>query len=145
MVPKTILMTAICATGIALSGFAAAQDYRPGEYLTLDLPRAVMSPKPIGPANTFKPGPLGVTFDRGDHAVQARAEPVAEPTKTETITVQKSVTPSPRVAHAPAEHLRQAKRTPIALHRRNPVEAEARDIRIQVWPCRTGGICNWKR
>jgi len=24
-------------------------------------------------------------------------------------------------------------------------DAQALDTRIQVWPCRSGGICNWKR
>jgi len=27
----------------------------------------------------------------------------------------------------------------------NPLDAQAFDTRIQVWPCRSGGICNWKR
>ena len=27
----------------------------------------------------------------------------------------------------------------------NPMDAQARDTRIQVWPCKSGGICNWRR
>jgi hypothetical protein len=33
----------------------------------------------------------------------------------------------------------------VALHGRNPMEAQARDTTVQTWPCKSGGICNWKR
>ena len=36
-------------------------------------------------------------------------------------------------------------RTKFAGHPGNPLDAHASDPRIQVWPCRSGGICNWKR
>jgi hypothetical protein len=150
---------AIGVTALAWGGLAAAQQYNSDEFLHLDLSRAVLSPKPLGPAASFAPGPLNVTVDRGNSAAQANAEPIAEP-KTEkavstaavrvesksTTTSLKTATSGMRVAHARAE--RPAPHRPralVALHQRNPVEAQARDTRIQVWPCKTGGICDWKR
>src|SRR5579863_7993341 len=76
-------------TALASSGLAAAQQYHAGEFLNLDLSRAVLSPKPLGPAASFAPGPLDVTIDRGNDAAQASAESVAEP-KSEPKTVLKS-------------------------------------------------------
>jgi len=28
---------------------------------------------------------------------------------------------------------------------RSSLDAEAFDMRIQVWPCKSGSICNWQR
>jgi hypothetical protein len=156
MAQRHILMIAIGAA-LAWSGLSAAQEYRPDEFLGLDLSSAVLSPKPLGPTAGFKPGPLDVTVDRGNNAVQANGVTVAEPKAVPTATVhveQKSTNRTAlntavsgmRAAHARVG--RSAPRAPralVALHRRNPVEAQARDTSIQVWPCRSGGICNWKR
>lgn len=149
---------------LAWSGLAAAQPYSPGEFLNLDLSKAVLSPRPLGPAASFTPGPLDVTIDRGANPVQANAQLVADPKTVAVQTVhaeddqvadqsrpaasaaRANRTPHTRLAHARAE--RPAPHKPhalVALHGRNPMEAQARDTRIQVWPCRTGGICNWKR
>jgi hypothetical protein len=43
------------------------------------------------------------------------------------------------------EKPRGAARTKLAHRHSNPLDAEAFDRRIQVWPCKTGGICNWQR
>jgi hypothetical protein len=40
---------------------------------------------------------------------------------------------------------RGAARTRLAHRHGNPLDAQASDTRIQVWPCRSGGICNWQR
>jgi hypothetical protein len=134
----------------------AAQQYRADEFLNLDLSHAVFSSKPLGPAASFSPGPLDVMIERKD-AAQANAEFVANPKSVPTATVRAENRPAPkivhhaattptRVAHARVE--RAAPRKPralIALHGRSPMEAQARDTSIQVWPCRSGGICNWKR
>jgi hypothetical protein len=48
-------------------------------------------------------------------------------------------------ATARAERPRRVARTRLARRHTNPLDAEAFDTRIQVWPCRTGGICDWKR
>ena len=172
MVLKNFFIVAIGVAALAWNGLSAAQQYRADEFLNLDLSRAVLSPKPLGPAASFASGPLDVTVDRGNDAAQASAESVAEP-KTEPKTVLKSApqsepktvstapvhveskattrttlrtaAPGMRVAHAHAERSTHTPRTALALHRRNPVDAEALDTRIQVWPCKSGGICSWKR
>src|ERR1700742_425085 len=146
----------------AWSGLASAQQYRPGEFLNLDLSHAVLSPKPLGPAVSFTPGPLDVTIDRGKDASQANAELLVDPKTVPATTVHVEDMPAPKaatpattlkaatiathVAHARVERAGPRKpRTLVALHGRNPLEAQARDTSVQVWPCKSGGICNWKR
>ena len=38
-----------------------------------------------------------------------------------------------------------AARTKLARRQSNPLDAQAMDTRVQTWPCKSGGICNWKR
>jgi hypothetical protein len=136
VVPRNIFIVAIGAALLAWGGVSAAAEYRPDEFLGLDLSRAVLSPKPLGPATGFAPGPLDVTVDRGSNGAQARAEPTAEP---------KIIVHNARVAPARAAQPHNIGRTKLAPHPRSPLDAQAFDARIQVWPCRSGGICNWKR
>jgi len=136
MIPKKVLIAGFCATALVCSGLAVADEYRPEEFLGLDLSTAVLSPKPLGPAVSFTPGPLDVTVDPQSNRAQAIAEPKAEPKVV--------APPRVRVAQARAEP-RLVARTKIARRHRNPLDAEAFDARIQVWPCKSGGICNWKR
>jgi hypothetical protein len=49
------------------------------------------------------------------------------------------------IVHARAEKPRGAVRARLARRHGNPLDAQAFDTRIQVWPCKSGGICNWKR
>jgi hypothetical protein len=42
------------------------------------------------------------------------------------------------------EKPRGAARIKLARRHSNPMDAQASDRRIQVWPCNTGGICNWQ-
>ena len=134
MVLRNIFIAVICATTLAWSGLSIADEYRPGEFLSLDLSSAVLSPKPLGPASGFAPGPLDVTVDR--ESGQAHAEPNDEP---------KVVIHDTRVAHLRAAPARHAARTKLARQHRNPIDAQAFDARVQVWPCKSGGICNWRR
>jgi hypothetical protein len=97
------------------SGSSTADEYRPDEFLKLDLSQAVLSPKRLGPPTQFEPV-----------AVEAKADAVVQPKPTQ-----------------------MAKRhiaVPTKLVRRhgNPLDAQAFDTRIQVWPCKSGGICNWR-
>src|ERR1700724_2915637 len=144
-------------TALALSGLASAQPYRAGEFLNLDLSRAVLSPKPLGPAASFTPGPLDVTVDRGNNAAQASAELVVDPKPVATATVHaqndstsnnstpknftsKSLTSKTtlrtaasgwRAAHASAERsLPHKPHALVALHGRNPMEAQARETTV---------------
>jgi hypothetical protein len=166
MVFNRLWLAAACAAvsgTVVLAGSspATAQQYSPGEFFKLDLSKAVLSPKPLGPATTFTPGPLGVTVDRGNSAAQTNAELVVDPKSVPAAAVHihaesepvanagpaKNITaPRRRVAHARVEPQPVHKpRALVALHGRNPMEAQARDTSIQTWPCRSGGICNWKR
>jgi hypothetical protein len=150
MVPKSVFMALISTIVMAWNGVAIADQYRPDEFLHLDLSKAVLSPKPLGPASGFKPGPLDVNIGRGGADTQASVErkgsepkasvepkASAEAKAVPTIKVQTT-----RVARA--EKTRAPAKAKLARHR-NPLDAQAFDTRIQVWPCRSGGICNWKR
>jgi hypothetical protein len=48
-------------------------------------------------------------------------------------------------AHPRSEKPHGAARTRLARRHGNPLDAQALDTRIQVWPCKSGGICSWKR
>ncbi len=130
MALKHVLKVLLCATLLAWSGLSLAQEYRPDEFLTLDLVKAVLSKKPLGPAAQFEPFPVQARSERA----QARVEPKA---------AARVAAPRIRVAQPRLEQPRHA-HAKLA-HRGNPLDAQARDTRIQVWPCRTGGICDWKR
>ena len=144
MVLKSAFVAAVCTGLLALAGPASAAEYRPAEYLKLDLSKAVLSPKRIGPEARF--GPV---------RIEARSDEVASDTTDADL--EASVWPKPpRKAHVAkttekpsvkpsAEPARGAARAKLAKRHGNPLEAQARDTRIQTWPCRSGGICNWSR
>jgi hypothetical protein len=131
MVPRSFVIAVICTTLLAWGGLAAADEYRPDEFLGLDLSTAVLSPKPLGPPSEFAPA-----------AVEARADRAGEPAPVHIVRVAH---PKIRVANIRAAKPRGAARTRLAHRHGNPLDAQAFDTRIQVWPCRSGGICNWKR
>jgi hypothetical protein len=145
MVLKNVVPAIIGTTLLAWSGLAVADEYRPGEFLGLDLSKAVLSPKPLGPAQQFVPVQIEARTDRGNARALARAEVKVEPKivvhKTRVV---RSHSAKP-VVHARAEKPRGAARTKLARRHGNPLDAQAFDTRIQAWPCKSGGICNWKR
>jgi hypothetical protein len=158
MVLKGVFAALLCLAPLAWSGLSVADEYRPDEYLSLDPPSALLSPKPLGPPARFTPGPLDVNVDRGGDGAQAQAEPTAEPkaepkivtrhTSVVHVRAEKPVVHARAekpVLHARAEIPRAAAKTKLARRHSNPLDAQAFDTRIQVWPCRSGGICNWKR
>jgi hypothetical protein len=55
-----------------------ADDYRPSEFLGMDLSKAVLSPKRLGPPTEFAPVAVEAKSDMRSDA-QARAEPVDVP------------------------------------------------------------------
>lgn len=132
MVPKNLfrdgLAAMICIMLLAWSGVSVADEYRPDEYLGLDLSRAVLSPKRLGPDVRFAPVRIEARADRASTMAHAGR---ATPTKA-------------RIAHQRAERPRGAAHARLARRHGNPLDAQASDTRIQAWPCRTGGICNWK-
>jgi hypothetical protein len=122
---KNAFMAVVCAMLLGWNGASAADERRADEFLSLDLSTAVLSPKPLGPVSHFAP----VQPDAG---AQARARPA-------------TVVAPARVAHFRGEKPRGYARTKLARRHGNPLDAQAFDTRIQVWPCKSGGICNWQR
>jgi hypothetical protein len=135
MGPKNVLAAILCTTLLAWSGGSIADEYRPDEFFGLDLSQALLSPKRLGPATEFAPV-----------RIEAMAEP--KPVHTERVTRAKAhIRPLVRtqVVQARAEKPRGAARVKLAHRHGNPLDAQASDTRIQVWPCKSGGICGWKR
>jgi hypothetical protein len=131
---KNVCAVVIAATLLAWNALASADPYRPDEFLSLDLSSAVLSPKPLGPASQFAPVAVEAKTDRGNEGSPARMEHV--------------VHPKIRLAHVRREKRRVA-HAGLARSQRNPLDAQAFDVqafdaRIQVWPCQSGGICNWR-
>ena len=127
-VPKTVFAVVVCAAFLAASP-STAEGYKPDEFLSLDLSKAALSPKPLGPPSQFELVP--VQADAQNRAAHVNVKPKAAA--------------NVRIAHARAEKPRAAARTKLARRRTNPLDAQAFDTRIQVWPCKSGGICNWQR
>ncbi len=142
MVLKNVCIAMICATLLAWSSASLADEYRPDEFLRLDLSKAQLSPKPLGPPSEFAPVQVEAKADRESEGAQARAEPTAV---SKLVKTKRIVVPSTRVAHMRPEKPRGAARTKLVRRHGNPLDAQAFDTRIQVWPCKSGGICNWKR
>jgi hypothetical protein len=149
MLLRTIFAAAaIIATALAWSGASVADETRPDRYqgdelLGLDLSKAVLSPKPLGPATSFTPGPLDVTVSPADNRAHADAKPVAAP-RVNSATVARSARTAHIADRRPALP-RLLARTKFVHHHGNPLDAQAFDARVQVWPCKSGGICNWKQ
>ena len=131
MVLKSAFAAAFCA-GLLMSGGAAlADEYRADQFLGLDLSQAVLSPKRLGPETQFAPVRIEARTDR-------------RPVKTERVVVAKEAAPKPQVALERVEKPRAVARTKLARRHSNPLDAQARDTRIQKWPCTSGGICGWQ-
>ncbi|WP_439357690.1 hypothetical protein [Bradyrhizobium sp. DASA03007] len=139
MVLKSVPFAIAVALVLGGAGIARADDYKPDEYLGLDLSKAVLSPKRLGPETKFAPVALEA---RGGNEAQARAEPIDVPRK---VAAERVHVAEPKVGHARSAQPRGAARTKLSRRHGNPLDAQARDTRIQTWPCRSGGICNWKR
>jgi hypothetical protein len=141
MVLKNVGVAIVCTMLLGWSGVSIADEYRPDEFLSLDLSKALLSPKPLGPASQFAPVAVEAKSDRRSEGAQALAEPQAD---SRIVKTQRIVVPT-RVAHMHAAKPLGAARTKLARRHGNPLDAQAFDTRIQVWPCRSGGICDWKR
>lgn len=148
MILKSAFIALIAVTLLTSSGPSRASDYQPGDFLNLDLSKAVLSPKRLGPTAQFAPVPIEASSDPAKpvtkRTAEARAEPkvVSEPSARKVRTARVHVE---SIARAHAEKRRGAARTKLAHRHSNPLDAEAFDRRIQVWPCKSGGICDWQR
>jgi hypothetical protein len=168
MVLRSVSAAFLGAVLLVASGASNAAEYRPDDYLNLDPSTALLSPTPLGPPAAFVPVPVEAKEAKDDHAnsAQASAEPVREvkvkmrktrvanvhqtpaanPHRTAVASEANARREKPRIAEPrTAEKQLGAARTRLARrHHGNPLDAQAFDTRIQTWPCRTGGICNWK-
>ena len=143
-----LTLTLLTLTLLAIAGSRAA-DYRPDEFLSLDLSRAVLSPKLLGASSGFVPLPA----EAANSSKVENAEVATEPENGPAVSRAES---APRISIANVHHGRSQDRrlanrpNHLARHRGNPLDAQAmdsrdRDRRINVWPCRTGGICGWRQ
>jgi hypothetical protein len=131
MVLRNAIAAALC-TGLLISGSAApADEYRAGELFSLDPSTALLSPKRLGPETQFAPVRIEARTDR-------------RPVKTERVVVRKTPERKAHVAQERVEKPRGAARAQLVRRHSNPLDAQARDTRIQTWPCRSGGICGWQ-
>ncbi len=143
MVLKGVFAAVLCAASLAAASPSRADQYRPEEFFSLDLKKAVFSPKPLGPPAQFE-----------QVQVQAKTDFQSKPVQTTAVHVDAMPKAAPKIrsAHARAERPdvraekpRPPARTKLARRHGNPLDAQAFDTQIQVWPCRSGGICNWQR
>jgi len=137
--PKRVFAAVVCTSFLVLGGVAMADEYRPSEFLGLNLPKVLLSPKRLGPDAEFAPIPIEARSDRAqadtDASVWPKLPARAHVVKTEAV--------KPHVARSNAPHT--PARTKLAHRHGNPLDAQARDTRIQTWPCKSGAICGWQR
>jgi hypothetical protein len=148
-----VLGAALIAGGAALivGGAASAADYEPDEFLSLDLSKAVLSPKPLGPEGSFAPVAVEAKGDtvsgvlaKNDAKKVAVQRVKGAPARAELTSAARH---DGRLARAPSEKRPGAARARLAHRQGNPLNAQAMDTRIQKWPCNPdmGGICAWQR
>jgi hypothetical protein len=143
MILKGAFFGFVCTALLASTGASVADEYRPDDFLGLDLAKAVISPKPLGPAAEFAPIAVEAKGDRNSEPSWARHQLKTEPKRVAVRQVRAA-----RVhvaAPVRSERPHGTARVRLARRRSNPLDAQAFDTRIQVWPCKSGGICNWKR
>jgi hypothetical protein len=140
MVPRS-LVSALFAAALLASGSALAADYHPGDFLNLDLSKAVFSKTPLGPPAEFAPVAVEAKGDRGSEPAWARNDLKIEPKRVPIRTVRAS---QPHQLASASRH--GTARVKLAHRHHDPLNAQAMDTRIRTWPCRSGGgICDWKR
>ena len=144
MVLKNAFVAVICAMLLGWSGPSFADERRADEFLSLDLSKAVLSPRLLGPASQFAPVPPDVKAGDGSHTVPLSMQPKTA-AGAEARVRPAAVIARTRVVHVRVEKPRGSARTKLARRHGNPLDAQAFDTRIQVWPCKSGGICNWQR
>src|SRR5436305_1457622 len=150
MALKGVFAAVLCAASVAAVSLARADQYRPEEFFSLDLKKAVLSPKPLGPPARFEQVQVQAKADFDSKPVQTRAVHVtAMPKAAAKIRSAHVRAEKPHMRadkpHVRAEKPRAFAPTRLAHRHGNPLDAQAADTRIQVWPCRSGGICNWQR
>jgi hypothetical protein len=136
----TRLLASLCGASLFVASAAMAAEQRKEDYFSLDLSKAVLSPKPIGPPAAFEQLPVEANGERASEPRWAGEELKTEPRGVAV----KDVAAPRRAANAASMTPKPSARTHLAHRHRNPLDAQAMDTRIQTWPCKSGGICNWK-
>src|ERR1700709_2297977 len=132
---KSAIAAVLCTGFLIVGGSALADEYRPGEFLGLDLSRAVLSPKRLGPEAEFAPVPIEAKSDRAQADTDASVWPQLP---AHDVHVAKARIVKPQLAKARAESPRTPARTRLAHRHSNPLDAQAMDTRVQTWPCKSG-------
>jgi hypothetical protein len=148
MVLKDKIRLLLFFTLLTSSSAAVAQHYRPEEFLTLDLSRALLSPQPLGPPTQFEPVAVEAKGDPTSSAPVTSETASGNPASSDTSATNSGALGKVHaVTAAPVRFAKRhgAVRTRLAHKHGNPLDAQAFDARIQVWPCKSGGICNWRR
>ena len=149
MVPKGILPILLGAALLLGSSTAWAAGYGPDEFLNLDLSKAVLSPKRLGPPTEFAKVPIEAKCEPSGIVGQNANPKKVAVQHVKTAPVRAELKPPAhgrsRVAQARSDKRRGAGRARLARRHGNPMNAEAMDMRIQKWPCNPdhGGICAW--
>ena len=138
MVLKNVGIAIICTTLLAWSGPSLADEYRPDEFLRLDLSRALLSPKPLGPPSEFAPVAVEARSDaaqipeepsvdyragvvRTTKVKPARSEPVVEYTpRVRASKVKQAHIAKPHVPARANEYFAAESRGSRAAHSRSP-------------------------
>ena len=150
MGPIRVSIFFLSALVVTCAGPAMADQYRAEEFLRLDLSQAVLSPKRLGPPAEFAP----VAVEARSDAAQMREEPSVDyragARKAKQARSEPAVDDVPEVRPTKVKQAHIAKphvpaRAKLARRHSNPLDAQAMDTRIQKWPCKSGGICDWKR
>ena len=142
---------ALGAVLLVIGSASMADEYRPDEFLNLDLSKAVLSPKPLGPQTEFArvsveadSEPSGV-LPHADTKKVAVAKIRGAPERAELAPATRRAT---RISQANTKRPHGAARVKLAhRHHGDPLNAQAMDTRIQKWPCKSGGggICGWRQ
>ncbi len=164
MVPKAVF-PAVLGAALLAGAAASAADYRPDEFLNLDLSKALLSPQRLGPPAEFAPVPIeakggvsGVLPQNTDirkvavrrvKGAPVRAELKPGSRRENRVAQRQAEKPQAeklRTERPRAEKPRGSQRVRLVHRRGNPLDARAMDTRIQKWPCNpnSGGICAWR-
>lgn len=116
---------------------------RTHQYFTMDLPRAALSPQPLGPLSQFAPAESKTGQTKTGQIKTAQTKTLQTNTAESASLARKSA----NRGSAKVMRTAQARHRAVRLARRgggNPLDAQALDVRIRRWPCDGGGICDWQ-
>src|ERR1043166_1448780 len=127
---RRILAAAACATFVALGSSPFAGGVPAGELFNLDLSKAVLSPKRLGPPGEFAPVAVEARADARQAVAEPKSETKSEPkadhhrvVRATRVTAPPVTTAHVTTAHVTATHVakpRGAARAKLARRQGNP-------------------------